>query len=109
MDRSPMVVPTHCLALNTTIFTAWHPPTTTQPPSAGGFGPSDTKCRGSRDKVEAAKAAMTNATQKERNVFERKLIDGIKAEARGIKKQRCNKLFVDDNEISHVVHLYLKQ
>jgi len=88
MDRSPMVVPTHCLALNTTIFTTRHPPTTTQPLSAGEFGPSDTKRRESRNKVEAVKAAMTSTTQKERNVFERKLIDGIKAEARGIKKTK---------------------
>ena len=49
------------------------------------FG-TDTKYREYRKKVKAAKAAMKNATQEERDAFERKLIDevekdGIKAEA----------------------------
>jgi len=49
------------------------------------FG-TDTKYREYRRKVKAAQAAMKNATQEERDAFERKLIDevekdGIKAEA----------------------------
>jgi len=52
---------------------------------------TDIKYRKYREKVKAAKAGMKNATQEERDAFERKLID------------------VDDNEISRVANLYLKQ
>ena len=56
---------------------------------------TDTKYRKYRRKVKAAKAAMKNATQEERDALERKLIDEIEkddvkagAEARGITKTK---------------------